>query len=164
MSPHITPVEPNCLPCPAATAAAPCAAVVPLRRRMPSHTTPVEPKPASTAPRGLLSHMQPPSARCPTTRHPFYYDCSAINYLLTVPKNSQAATSSNRTACPRSPPTHPYMAYWRSRAQRPACILDLPTAWEGYKLDCCANELWRQDWKGLPSKVPISCQPRLSFP
>ena len=57
----------------------------------------------------------------------------------------------------KSPPVPPlYMAYWRFRAQRPACILSYPSYGKG-KLDCCAKGLWRQDWKGLPSKVPISC-------
>ena len=56
----------------------------------------------------------------------------------------------------KSPPVPPlYMAYWRFRAQRPACILPYPLYGKG-KLDC-AKGLGRQDWKGLPSKVPISC-------
>ena len=81
--------------------------------------------------------------------------------------HSQVESSSNQDLLKRLPvPPLILMAYWRSRAQCPACILLQHTPLCGkVELDCCANdnELWRQDWKGLPRKVPISCHSRMSY-
>jgi len=54
-------------------------------------------------------------------------------------------------------PSHPYL--WPIGGSEPSVQSAFyPTHRMGRtKFDCCAKGLWRQDWKGLPSKVPISC-------